>query len=72
MAENENIGTPNGIKVGSAVKSWEQAQPSYESSEFNVDARNPGGASAQGKVSTSSQNEAQNTSENDGPSAARE
>ena len=33
----------------------------YSDPAFNMDARNPGGASAHGKVSTSSQNEPQNT-----------
>ena len=41
----------------------------YSDPAFNMDARNPGGASAQGKVSTSSQNEKQCTSENEGPKA---
>ena len=39
----------------------------YSDPAFNMDARNPGGASAEGTVKTSGMNTPQSTSENDGP-----
>ena len=65
MAEQE-YKNEQSIEAGAPSKSWEQAQPSSSDPAFNIQARMMTGTPGP-KAVTSSVNEPQKTSENDGP-----
>ena len=65
MAEQE-FKNEQHIPASPASPKWQDTS-AYSDPAFNMDARNPGGASAQGTVKTSGMNTPQSTSENDGP-----